>query len=459
LGLSACGFNAPAPKRTPPPPTPPIPISTISATIVVPARTIADTLNANTRLQIARLKDQPVNCGIGTCKLNLVALRAGDIAVRAEEGQLAITMPFVLQAQMALNTHFFLKTKARASATGTVDARTIVVLTKNWEIEPHTFGTVKLSEGKLKLGPMKMSLADVWNHNSDHLSRTLFDTLDKHIATDIRVKHQAEQLWGRGFRPVRVGKAPQAWLMLDPQTISISTPQTMNGAISISLALNVQARVTVGNIPPAPAKIPPLPQPSAYHAASNQFSFVVPALLPYGEAAKLAQQRLEAKPLHVKGMTVRFKTIAFLPSGQDVIVQTHFCVAQSWDFTGWFDSCGTGYLRGRPVFDAKSGMVRIADVHYDIATAGVLLATMRLLAGDALGKALEPKLVFSVTKDIGKLQSEIRAALAKPQGRGLVLSGIVDSFGTPVLTWTKDGFLASFSAQGRVKTSVDLSTE
>ncbi|HEX4532940.1 MAG TPA: DUF4403 family protein, partial [Rhizomicrobium sp.] len=164
------------------------------------------------------------------------------------------------------------------------------------------------------------------------------------------------------------------------------------------------------------------------------------------------------KPLHVGGMTVRFKTIEFLPSGQDIVVQTHFCVAQSWDFTGWFDSCGTGYLRGVPVFDARAGTVRIANVHYDIATADVLLATMRTLAGDQLGKALEPKLVFNVTKDVDKLQNEIRAALAKPQGHGLVVSGQVDSFGTPTLTWTKDGFLASFSATGSVKTSVDLAT-
>ena len=457
IGLSACGFNAPAPRRTPPPPAPPIPLSTISATIVVPASTIAATLNANTRSQIARLKNEPVNCEITTCKLNLVATRTGDIAVKAERGQLVISLPFTLRAQVGLDTHFFFKTKARTDATGVVEARTIVVLTRDWRLEPHTFGSVALSRGVLKLGPLKMTLTDLWNHNSEHLSKPLFAALDKHIASDIKVKREAEQLWARAFRPVRAGKSPQAWLVLSPQQVAVSAPQTVNDAVVISLALDVRARVVLGNPPAMPQKIPPLPPSAPYHAAGNRFSFAVPVLLPYGEAATLALERLERKPLRVRGMTVKFRELRFIPSGQDVIVQAHFCVAQSWDFTGWFDSCGIGYLRGVPVFDAKAGTVRIAGMHYDIATANLLLSAMRALAGDELGKALAPKLVFNVTKDIGKLQDEIRASIAKPKGRGLVIAGHVDSFGAPVLSWTKDGFLASFSARGSVKTSVNLS--
>jgi hypothetical protein len=156
----------------------------------------------------------------------------------------------------------------------------------------------------------------------------------------------------------------------------------------------------------------------------------------------------------IDGMTVAFKTLSILPSGQDVIVATRFCVQQGWDPFGWFDSCGEGYLRGVPKFDAAARTIRIANVHYDIGTEDILLSALRALAGGELGKALETKLVFRVGGEMAKLDDEVRTALARPQGHGIRIWGNVESFGTPSLIWTNEGFLATFPAQGTI--SVDL---
>jgi len=187
---------------------------------------------------------------------------------------------------------------------------------------------------------------------------------------------------------------------------------------------------------------------------SNRFSFVVPVVLPYDEAAQLAMKRLADKPVKIGGMTVAFESLSILPSGHDVIVATRFCVKQGWDPFGWFDSCGEGYLRGVPQFDARTQTIRIANVHYDIGTEDILLSALRALAGDELGKLLQTRLVFRVGAEMAKLDDEVRTALAKPQGRGIRIWGEVESFGTPALIWTSEGFLATFPAEGTV--SVDL---
>src|ERR1700728_4261538 len=88
LGLAGCGFEAPAPQRSPAPPTPEPPLSTLSATITVPATTLAGLLNNETQYQIAELKDQPINCGVGHCRLNLTASRTGPASVMAQDGAL-----------------------------------------------------------------------------------------------------------------------------------------------------------------------------------------------------------------------------------------------------------------------------------------------------------------------------------------------------------------------------------
>lgn len=457
LGLTACGFNAPEPKRTSPPPTPPIPLSTLTATFTVKANDLAQAIDAKTKSEIARIKDQPVDCGgIGKCSLNLVATRDGPVVVGAADGRLAISLPFILKAELKIKTRLF-KTGAKTEAAGNIHGQTALRLGPDWRIQSNTQGNVNLANSDLRLGPISMRATQLWNNNTDHLSAPLFRTFDKHIQSDIRLKPQAQKLWHKAFQPIRVAKKPQAWLVLAPQRLRVGQLQTVNNAVVLTLGLDVRAHVVVGDQPEPPHQYPPLPPPAPLsNTPSNSFRFTVPMLLPYAQAEKLALQRLHDKPLHVKGVLVKFSELHILPSGQDVIVKTRFCVTQSWDPFGWFDSCGTGYLRGKPVFDAKAGIVRITNVHYDIATADILLATMKFLAGDELGRELETKLVFKVSSDLQKLESQIQSAMAKPQGHGVSITGTVTGFGAPTLTWTKDGFLAQLSAEGTIRADLNL---
>lgn len=456
FALASCGrFTAPEPARTPPPPAPAVPVSTVSASVSVPMAGLVREINAKTATELARIKDQPTNCEIGKCTLNLVATRTGPITGAAEGGHIALTLPFHVDAQMKLKSLF--KAKAQTTAEGEAHATTVLALGNDWRVTSHTQGSVVLSNAELRLGPLKVNLTDMLNHNEQHVTDPLFKMVDKRVPAMVKIKPQAEKFWAKAFQPIRVGKKPQAWLLLSPQRVLVAQPVAANNTITVALGVEAQARVVLGDRPADLAAIPPLPAPGRLRGPSNRFSFVVPVTLPFDEAAKLALARLQKKPPRIAHATVKFDKLEILPSGRDVIVSTHFCVAQSWDPFGWFDSCGQGYLRGLPQFDAATGMLRIVNVHYDVATEGAILSAMKFLAGDELGKALQQNLVFNVSGDLAKLDAEVRTALAKPQGKGVQISGTVENFGTPALTWTATGFLATFPAQGTV--SVDLNLD
>lgn len=450
LALAACGFEAPPPRRTPPPPAPPPPLSTVDAALSVPADAILAALNDKTASQVARIDNAPVDCAVATCLLDLIATRTGPITGRAADGRLALELPLTATAQLALKTALF-KAKASTLATGVIHARSAIALGSDWHLRTQTEGDVQLSQGELELGPIHTSFAALWNRNQQRLSAPLLAALDRHVASAIKLAPEAERLWQRLQRPIRVGKTPAAWLVLEPVSVRVAQPSIRNDALVMAMGVEARAHVVVSETPPAGAPTRALPPPAPLGAASNRFAFVVPVLLPYGEAAALAQQRLAKTPIKLAGGHVRVERLAILPSGQDVVVAARFCVTQSWDPFGWFDSCGEGYLRGTPEFDAATRTIRIARIHYDIATEDMLLAAMRWLAGDEFGKTLETKLVFGVGRDLDKLDSELKSALARPQGRGVVISGTVDSFGRPSLTWTEQGFLATFPASGTIK--------
>jgi hypothetical protein len=458
FALSACGFDAPAPQRTPPPQTPAPPLSTIAVTLAVPVKDLATMLNAKTAQQIAQMKDKKVGCFIAKCKMDMIATRTGPITAEAQNGGIAINLPFSVMAHIAMKGGFF-KTSGEADAVGNARAFTTIGLAPDWVVTTHTTGDVQLSDSELKLGPINTSITDLWNHNDEHLSDQIFKQLDKRIGPAIKLKPQAEKLWARVQQPIKVGKKPPAWLLLAPEALRIGRVQTVNGALIVSLAADVRARVVIGDTAPVPDKPLPLPRPQPLGAPSNKFTFTIPVTLPYDEAAKLALTQIQKKPPHVGSAQIKITNLQILPSGQDVVVALHFCVAQKWDVFGWFDSCGDGYLRGTPIFDAATNNVRITNVHYDIGTQSMLLAAMRWLAGDELAAQIQSHLAFNVAHDMDKLEASVTKALAKPQGKGVVISGQVQSFGAPVLGWTDKGFLALFTANGTVSASLDLKTQ
>jgi len=454
LVLAGCGFKAPEPARAPPPAAPEPPLSSLAVTLTLPARDVAEKLNAATADRLAHIRGQQVKCGIGRCRLNLDAVRTEPASIRASGDALEIALPFSVNAELSLPGSFSF-VHAKANAMGLAETRTTATLDPDWRIRPHTTGSVQLGDSHLRIGPAVTNIRDVWNDNDEMLSKPLFKMMDAQIARSVREGPQIARLWAKAFAPIKVSKKPVAWLMLSPERLRVGRLTTQNGDFVLPLTVDSRARVIVQDDPPqiAPARLPP---PAPLQSRDDRFVFIVPVLLPYDRAAALAMDSLRKKPLHLAGMSVRFEDLQILPSATDVIIAARFCADQSWDTFHWFSACGVGYLRGVPAFDAATSTIRIRNVHYDVATESVILGAIRALAGPGLGRELERRLVFHAAKDIGKLETQIAAALAKPQGRDLVVAGQVESFGPPSLSWTKDGFLASFSAQGRVRTAVHL---
>src|SRR6185437_4886509 len=133
LAIGLCGFQAPAPKRTPLPPPAPPPLSAVSATLKVSGADLVTMLNERTKTQLARVEGEDVNCLIQKCQLDLVATRTGPITGRATGSGMELKLPFALHAQLGLNSKY-LKTGGEAVAQGEADATTQLSLAPDWRM-------------------------------------------------------------------------------------------------------------------------------------------------------------------------------------------------------------------------------------------------------------------------------------------------------------------------------------
>jgi hypothetical protein len=451
VALAVAGCNGSPPERTPAPTTPEPPLSVIGARLTIPQTAITIAINSWTREEIANLRDEPVRCGIGNCKLTLKATRTGNVSLSGGGDSLLVHVPFAAQAEISA-PGFLSVLRAKGDGRGEARTRTALGVGPDWKLKTATTGDVVLQSGTLRLGPFSTDIAKMWNNNEEKLSRPLWRAMDRELGK-VDLKPQVTPAWRQLFTPIALGKS--GWLVLTPETLRVARPVAGDGAIVISLQLEMRGRVVPGSATPRnPRK--PLPAPGKLDKPSDRFAVSVPVLLPYGDAAELASAVLARHPSHVAGMSLRFADVKILPSGSDVVLETRFCTDPDLPMLGWLKTCGTGYLRGVPRFDAKSGVIRITDIRYETTSGDFGLRALNFFARGLLSTALEQSLVFEEKRQIERLNRQVTAALAKPVGSGLSIAADIESFGDPVFTWTKDGFLASFSARGRTRTALSL---
>lgn len=451
VALAVAGCNGSPPERTPAPTTPIPPLSVIAARLTIPQTSVTIAINSWTKDEIANLRDEPVRCGIGNCRLTLKATRTGNVSVSGAGDTLSVHLPFAADAEIAA-PGFLSVLRAKGDGRGEARTRTALGVGPDWRLKPTTTGEVILQSGTLRLGPFSTDIAKMWNNNEEKLSRPLWRAMDRELGK-VDLKPQVAPSWQQLFAPIALGKS--GWLVLTPEKLRVAKPVAGNGAIIVSLQLEMRGHVVAGATPPR-NPIKPLPAPGRLDKPSDRFAVSVPVLLPYGDASRLALAALVRRPPHVAGTSLRFSDLRILPSGGDVVLESRFCTDPDLAMFGWLKSCGTGYLRGVPRFDATSGVIRITNVRYEATSGDFGLRALNFFARGLLNAALEHSLVFDEKRQIERLNHQVTDALAHPVGSGLTIAADIQSFGAPVFTWTKDGFLASFSAQGRTRTALNL---
>jgi hypothetical protein len=453
FAVAGCNFDAPAPNRTPAPATPQPPLSTLSATLTFSAAQIAHILNNMTEYRLIDLHDQQVNCGGVRCRLNLHATRTGTVTVAAGHDVLTVNLPFSVDIDAAApGVLSFLR--AKANGQGTAVAQTGLGVAPDWRLLSKTNGTVRLDNGRLRIGPVVTDIAQLWNANGQSLSAPLWRSIDKQIGS-INIKPRIADFWAQAFIPQRLGKNPVSWLVLRPEQIEIARPAIRDGTVVISVGVEARGQVVVQDRQPANHFVP-MPRAGTFTLQPGTFSFAVPLLLPYDRAGQLAMASLSRSAPHIAGMTLKFTRLQILPSGQDVVVVAHVCAVPNWNSLRWLTSCDTMNLRGVPQFDAATQTIRVMGLRYDVADTGFIMRFVQAFAGDRLAGVLQSHLVFDESKELGRLRAQVTSALAKPEGGALSISAQVQSFGAPSFRWTADGFLAFFSARGKVVTQLNF---
>lgn len=271
----------------------------------------------------------------------------------------------------------------RTDVRGTVVVTSRPALTPEWRLEPNLTAQVSLADAALSLAGVRLS---VRNEVKPLLEKSVADQLNQlqgRIRSDPFIEQTARREWAKLCRaialPAAAPGAAKLWLEVRPTRAYAAQPRTDASALTLVVGVQAETRIVPNETKPNcpfPAKLEIVPQ-----AQQGRVAVAVPIDVPFTEVNRLLDARLKGRTFPEKGdgaaeITVRKASVA--PSGDRLLISL-LVKAREKSFFG-FGAEANVYVRGRPVLDRDSQVVRLTDIDLDVdseAALGLLGAAAR----------------------------------------------------------------------------------
>jgi hypothetical protein len=264
--------------------------------------------------------------------------------------------------------------------------------------------------------------------------------IDKKIG-DVDFRSRVVEWWKLLARPIRLTDG--VWLVLGPERLRIGHISGLDRLLIVPVSLDAHPMIATGTAPP-PIDSVPLP-PLAHDTISTGFHIVLDGAVDYATASAAITRTLGGKPVTVANRTITVNSVTVIPAAHGRLV---LAVA----FTG--DARGTMRFVGTPRYDARSGVVMVPDLDYDLKTDSDLINAYSWLKSDALRATFREKAQLPVAPVLEQGKTMLTDGLNRKIGDALTLSARVDSVAVQALYVTRGGLVVRGEASGRASVSV-----
>ena len=283
---------------------------------------------------------------------------------------------------------------------GRVMATASPAITPDWRPDPRPSARIVLDRADLQIvGPFTVSVRNLLEERLNPLlNQELRKSADRLLA-DLALRRKAEEAWKSLHVARRAVGGENLWLRFQPMEVSLARVSEREGVLHTGIGISGQISLALGPslASPVVALLPPL---RIGGGRSGGFELEVPVAASPVELSRWADRAL-------KGMRFRAGGGRDLEiTGAGLGVDADRMILSLGFRTGGRE--GTLVLRGHPVVDPGSTVLRLADLQYDL-TSGSLFLKM----ADRLHRAeLLERLQASARLDLAPLLGQAQRATA-----------------------------------------------
>lgn len=335
--------------------------------------------------------------------------RNGPITVSAADNFLYFTIPIAVTLNYGMFTTQAIPVTLKFKGNATI--------TPDWKLNTEIYyvGLSDLLTGDLRIGLLSINPRSIVEGITQPVQKVLSDLISKKINEIIPLKPQVAKVWDAAQKPVLLDKNYNAWLIITPREVMLSSLSAQNNRVSLSVGINSFAEMVVG---PEPATRPPVPLPNLklVRTFDKNFRIALNADLFYKDILSIVSPLLLNKEFNSDGKSIILKKFELYGNGDKIIVK----IETRGSLEGVF------YLAGKPRFNPDTNIFSVEDVDFDMQTESLLLQSADWFLHGTIRNRIQEKLNLDLTQRLEQTRQIAQKAIAQVQlADHVLLKGVI----------------------------------
>lgn len=333
------------------------------------------------------------------------------------------------------------------SGNSNINLTSDIGISSDWKLEPRetsfstglgTLGFIARWKGfAVPIGPVLAS--KIGEKRGDIISKV------NEAISNLSIRNSAEKVWRISHLSKEIGDTTFQ-VKFTPKEIFFSRNSSVNGNILLYPSITGLAKITSEVASGQDVSYDELPELKEGEPLNNGFTIQVPIDISYGAIAKEALNKTKDKPIKaLKGTQISINGINIYPHRDKVVVAVDFAADTKWSI---FDTKGTVYLYGTPVYSVETGIVEIKNLNYTLETKNSLADFASTIGRKYIIERLGGILKYD-TSELAQYKKKINEAINEVHEDRFVVKGALNLFKLNNLALTKNSIVVTVGLSGK----------
>jgi hypothetical protein len=319
----------------------------------------------------------------------------------------------------------------------------------DWKVRTQTVsaGFDWVTKPSIRIAGLEVPITGIISRQISENLEKFSKAIDDNIRGNFAVKPYVVQAWNLIREPRLLSEEYRTWLAITPTDILMTPFNVQNGKISATLGIRGFTQTLTGE-KPIIKPVTDVPDLIITTDVPNGFQIGLIGVVPYEEASKLAAAQFVGKTFDFKEGKYKIEVTSIDIYGQNdkLVIKAGLKGSIS----------GVIYLKGIPYYDAKTRLLSLKNVDYDLNTRSVLVQTANWLLQGRFAKQIEQQFVFPVGPQIEEAQKAIRQQLTtRKVAKGVDFGGRLDALDPDQVYLTPTSLVALIVAKGHAEIKID----
>ena len=264
--------------------------------------------------------------------------------------------------------------------------------------------------------------------------------IDEMTSTYFDLKAIVASAWSSITRVLSVSEEYKAWLLVNPNKVTMSPMVIQGDSIQTYLSLSAKPQLNIGEKPMANG-VTKIPDYAQVLGESQRTILVLRTKLPFSETKSLTLKQVGGQTFSSGKKSVTVEDVNYFGINNKLGVELTLSGAYK----------GKIFLTGTPKIDTLTNLINLPDLEFNLETKNFLVKTAGWILKSNLKKMIQENINFYLTLNLNDTKKELEKQLNEyPLATGFRMKSKIDQLSVDNIQITSDGILLDMGIGGNL---------